>query len=130
MIMTSASERSTYETVQPTTIGHLRLLLVHGVGIDLDGHRVFANGTEVRLTRKEFDLLHALLQNAGRVLTRRELLDAVWGAGYPDLNKTLEVHIRRLRLKLGWKPAASRIRTVRSIGYVFDVEPGPLTSDG
>ena len=130
MIMTSASERSTYETVQPTTIGHLRLLLVHGVGIDLDGHRVFADGTEIRLPRKEFDLLRALLENAGRVLGRRELLDAVWGTGYEDANKTLEVHIRRLRGKLGAKPAASRIRTVRGIGYVFDVEPGQLTGRG
>jgi two-component system response regulator RegX3 len=130
MTMTSAGERPPYETVQPTTIGHLRLLHINGVGIDLDGHRVFADGTEIQLPRKEFDLLHTLLDNAGRVLSRRELLDTVWGDGYPDVNKTLEVHIRRLRRKLGPKPAASRIRTVRGIGYVFDVEPGRLTSDG
>jgi two-component system response regulator RegX3 len=110
-----------------TTIGHLRLLHVNGVGIDLDGHRVFADGTEIKLPRKEFDLLHALLANAGRVLSRRELLDAVWGTGYADANKTLEVHIRRLRRKLGAEPAVSRIRTVRGIGYVFDVEAGQLT---
>jgi two-component system response regulator RegX3 len=128
MTMTSAGERPPYEMVQPTTIGHLRLLHVNGVGIDLDGHRVFADGAEISLPRKEFDLLHALLENAGRVVSRRELLDAVWGTGYDGANKTLEVHIRRLRRKLGAEPAASRIRTVRGIGYVFDVEPGQLSS--
>lgn len=122
MAMTSAGERPPYETVLPSTIGHLRLLHANGVGIDLDGHRVFADGTEIRLPPKEFRLLQLLLTNAGRALSRRELLDAVWGQGYPDSNKTLDVHIRRLRRKLGAKTASSRIRTVRGIGYVFDIE--------
>ncbi len=129
MTMTSAGERPPYETVLPATIGHLRLLQVNGVGIDLDGHRVFVDGSEIQLPRKEFDLLHILLQNAGRVVSRRELLDAVWGAGYADVNKTLDVHVRRVRRKLGPQAASSRIRTVRGFGYVFDVEAGQISSD-
>ena len=118
-----------YETVQPATIGHLRLLQANGVALDIDGHRAFADGTEVILARKEYVLLRVLLENAGRVLTRRELLDAVWRPGYADHNKTLEVHVRRLRGKLG--PARSRIRTVRGIGYVLDISPGqPAGDDG
>jgi len=114
-----------YETFQPATIGHLRLLRANGVALDIDGYRAFADGTEVTLARKEYALLRVLLENAGRVLTRRQLLDAVWRPGYTDHNKTLEVHVRRLRCKLG--PARSRIRTVRGIGYVFDIGPGQPT---
>jgi two-component system response regulator RegX3 len=116
-----------YETVHPETIGHLRLLTVNGVGIDLDGHRVFADGTEIALAPKEFELLHILLRNAGRALSRRQILDAVWGTGYVDQNKTLEVHIRRLRSKLDPSPAVPRIRTVRGVGYVFDIDAARLT---
>jgi two-component system response regulator RegX3 len=123
----AGGSRPRYQTVQPATTGRLRLLRVNGVGIDLDGHRVFADGAEVALARKEFDLLRVLIQNAGRALTRRQLLDAVWGDGYPDGNKTLDVHIRRLRRKLDPRAASPRIRTVRGIGYVFDVEDGRLT---
>jgi two-component system response regulator RegX3 len=107
-------------------MGHLRLLRVNGVGIDLDGHRVFTDGTEVSLAPKEFELLHVLLENAGRALSRRFLLDAVWGTGYADGNKTLEVHIRRLRRKLDPQSASPRIRTVRGVGYVFDVDAARL----
>lgn len=118
-----------YETVQPATIGHLRLLQANGVALDIDGCRAFADGAEVFLARKEYLLLQVLLESAGRVLTRRQLLDAVWRPGYADHNKTLEVHVRRLRGKLG--PARSRIRTVRGIGYVFDISPGqPASDDG
>ncbi|MGC1287167.1 MAG: winged helix-turn-helix domain-containing protein [Streptosporangiaceae bacterium] len=127
--MSSAASRramAAYEKVQPETIGHLRLLTVNGVGIDLDGHRVFADGVEISLTPKEFELLHLLLENAGRAISRRQLLDTVWGPGYPDGNKTLEVHIRRLRCKLDPRPATPRIRTVRGTGYVFDVDGARL----
>lgn len=104
-----------------------RRLRVNGVILDIDGHRVFADGTEIALSRKEFDLLCVLLQNAGRVVSRRDLLDAVWCPGHPDENKILEVHIRRLRRKLDPESSASRIRTVRGIGYIFDVEAARLT---
>ena len=121
----SDGRRSTYETVRPTTLGHLRLLRANGVGIDLDGHRVFADGREISLAPKEFELLHLLLENAGRALSRRQLLDAVWGQGYGDGNKTLEVHIRRLRRKIDPQAPSPRIRTVRGVGYVFDIDIKP-----
>jgi two-component system response regulator RegX3 len=129
MTMTRAGRRP-YETIQPATIGHLRLLRVRGVGIDLDGRRVFTGNTEIRLAPKEFELLRVLLENAGRILSRRELLDTVWCPGYLDANKTLETHIRRLRRKLGSQPAAPLIRTVRGSGYIFDVDAGQLTGPG
>jgi DNA-binding response OmpR family regulator len=96
------------------------------VSIDLDGRRVFAGTAEVRLSPKEFELLRLLLENAGRILDRRELLDTVWCPGYPSANKTLETHIRRLRRKLG-APASAMIRTVRGTGYIFDVAADQLT---
>lgn len=126
--MTSSQHQ--YETLQPATIGHLRLLEANGIGLDLDGRRVFADGIEIVLSRKEYDLLRLLLENVGRVLSRRYLLDTVWRPGYADGNKTLDVHIRRLRNKLDPGSPVPRIRTVRGIGYVldidrtFDIEPG------
>lgn len=115
-----------YETIQPTTLGHLRLLRISDVAIDLDGHRVFADSREIGLAPKEFELLRVLMENAGRVLSRRQILDAVWGAGYEDGNKTLEVHIRRLRHKIDQQAVQPRIRTVRGMGYVFDINPAWL----
>ena len=111
-----------YEPLQPSTVGRLRLLRVNGVVLDLDGYRAFADGAELTLARKEYALLRILMENAGRVLSRRDLLDAVWRPGYADGTKTLDVHIRRLRGKLDPGSAAPRIRTVRGIGYVFDIE--------
>jgi hypothetical protein len=103
----------------------LRQLEVSGVRLDVEGCRAFADGTEIVLARKEYDLLRVLLENAGRALSRRELLDLVWRPGYADHNKTLEVHVRRLRHKLDPESAAPRIRTVRGVGYVFDTAPLP-----
>lgn len=97
------------------------------IGIDVDGHRVFADGKEIQLARKEYDLLHTLIEHAGRTLSRREILDSVWGDGYVDRNKTLDVHIRRLRRKIDPGSASPRIRTVRGIGYVLDVDASQLT---
>jgi two-component system, OmpR family, response regulator RegX3 len=115
-----------YETVRPATTGRLRMLRANGVGIDLDGHRVFVDGQEVRLAPKEFELLRILLDNAGRVMSRQALLDAIWRPGFDGANKTLEVHIRRLRRKLDPQSPAPRIRTVRGLGYVFDVDAGSV----
>jgi two-component system response regulator RegX3 len=129
MTMTRAGRRP-YETIEPATIGHLRLLRANGVGIDLDGRRVFTDGTEIRLAPKEFELLRVLLENAGRIMTRRELLDTIWYPGHADANKTLEVHIGRLRRKLGSPPGPPLIRTARGIGYIFDVAADQLTGRG
>lgn len=111
-----------YETLQPETVGRLRLLSASGVHLDLDGVRVFVDGGRVQLPLKEFELLTLLMRHAGRVLTRRKILDQVWGTDYAESNKTLEVRVRRLRRTI--EPAADspvRIRTVRGIGYIFDL---------
>jgi|GraSoiStandDraft_5_1057265.scaffolds.fasta_scaffold572482_2 DNA-binding response OmpR family regulator len=115
-------DRSAYVSVAPQTLGRLRLLTVGPVELNLDGMAVRIAGNSVRMAPKEFELLATLMENAGRLLTRRQLLDAVWGEGYPDRNKTLDVHIRRLRRHLEIDPDAyARMRTVRGLGYVFDI---------
>lgn len=115
-------DRSAYVSVAPQTLGRLRLLTVGPVELNLDGMAVRVAGNSVRMAPKEFELLATLMENAGRLLTRRQLLDAVWGEGYPDRNKTLDVHIRRLRRHLEIDPDAyARMRTVRGLGYVFDI---------
>ena len=93
------------------------------VVLDLDRHAVLVNGVEVRVPMKEFELLELLMRNAGRVLTRDQIMDRVWGRGYPGDTKTLEVHIRRLRSKVEDDPAhPQRIQTIRGLGYRY--EPG------
>lgn len=89
--------------------------------IDYENFRVSVAGEDVKLTRKEFDLLKALVQNRGRVMTRDRLLDRVWGLDYHGATRTLDVHIRRLRRKLG--PAAPAIETVIGVGYRFRQPP-------
>lgn len=83
--------------------------------ISPDRHEVRVNGNEVRLTYKEFQLLNLLAENCGRVLPREVLLEKVWGLGTERENRTLDVHIRTLRSKLG--DAGDLIETVRSVGY-------------
>ncbi len=91
--------------------------LVDGpVAMDLAGRRVKVDGREVGLTRKEFDLLADLLRSRGRVLTRERLLEKVWGYSYPGETRTVDVHVRRLRKKLG-AAADERIETVVGVGY-------------
>ncbi len=85
--------------------------------IDFEDMRVFCYGKEIRLTRKEFALLANLVKSAGRVATRQSLLDNVWGYSYFGDTRTLDVHIRRLRQKLG--PCSECIETVVGIGYRF-----------
>jgi len=80
--------------------------------------RVLVDGHEVVLTRKEFDLLVDLIRNRGRVLTREKLLERVWGYDYPGETRTVDVHIRRLRKKLGTL-AEDGIETVVGVGYRF-----------
>ncbi len=117
-----AADHSAYVAVTPQTLGRLRLLTVGPVELNLDGMAVRVAGRSVHMAPKEFELLAVLMEYAGRLLTRRQLLDAVWGEGYPDRNKTLDVHIRRLRRHLEIDPDAyARMRTVRGLGYVFDI---------
>ncbi|MCS6873501.1 MAG: response regulator transcription factor [Pyrinomonadaceae bacterium] len=85
--------------------------------IDFEDMRVFCKGQEVKLTRKEFALLENLVKNSGRVATRQSLLDNVWGYSYFGDTRTLDVHIRRLRQKLG--DCSDCIETVVGVGYRF-----------
>jgi two-component system response regulator RegX3 len=92
------------------------------VRLDVDRHVVAVDGQPVALPLKEFDLLELLLRNAGRVLTRGQLIDRVWGADYVGDTKTLDVHVKRLRAKLEPDPANPRyLLTVRGLGYKFEV---------
>jgi two-component system phosphate regulon response regulator PhoB len=99
-----------------------RPLAVGPVTLDPERHRATAGGRPLELTPKEFDLLQALLEAAGRVLSRELLLNRVWGYARADEieSRTVDVHVRRLRAKLG--EAGSRIATVKSVGYRFEVD--------
>ncbi|GAB3987816.1 response regulator transcription factor [Actinoallomurus acanthiterrae] len=91
------------------------------VRMDVERHVVTVSGNEVPLPLKEFELLEVLLRNAGRVLTRMQLIDRVWGADYVGDTKTLDVHIKRLRAKIEPAPSTPRfIITVRGLGYKFE----------
>jgi DNA-binding response OmpR family regulator len=87
------------------------------LSVDFARMSVRCEGSVVRLTRKEFALLAALVECAGRVATRKHLLEAVWGYRYEGGERTLDVHIRRLRQNLG--PCGERIETVSGVGYRF-----------
>lgn len=91
------------------------------VRMDVDRHTVLVNGTPVTLPLKEFDLLEYLLRNSGRVLTRGQLIDRVWGADYVGDTKTLDVHVKRLRSKIEADPARpEHLVTVRGLGYKLE----------
>ncbi len=92
-----------------------------GVRMDVERHEVSVGGERVKLALKEFELLEILLRNSGRVMTRSQLIDRVWGADYVGDTKTLDVHIKRLRTKIEPDPANPRhLVTVRGLGYKFE----------
>ena len=91
------------------------------VRMDVERHVVHVGGEPVAMPLKEFELLEMLLRNAGRVLTRGQLIDRVWGSDYVGDTKTLDVHIKRLRSKVEPEPSAPQhIVTVRGLGYKFE----------
>jgi two-component system response regulator RegX3 len=91
------------------------------VRMDIERHAVSVDGAEVAMPLKEFELLEYLLRNAGRVLTRGQLIDRVWGSDYFGDTKTLDVHIKRLRAKIEPDPSAPvHLVTVRGLGYRFE----------
>ena len=91
------------------------------VRMDVERHVVTVNGEHTALPLKEFELLEMLLRNSGRVLTRIQLIDRVWGSDYVGDTKTLDVHVKRLRAKIEPEPANPRfIVTVRGLGYKFE----------
>jgi two-component system, OmpR family, response regulator RegX3 len=96
------------------------------VRMDVERHVVTVGGQQVSLPLKEFELLELLLRNTGRVLTRGQLIDRIWGSDYVGDTKTLDVHIKRLRAKVESDPASPRhIVTVRGLGYKFEADAHP-----
>jgi two-component system response regulator RegX3 len=99
------------------------VITVGDVRLDISRHELVVAGEKVPIPRKEFELLELLMTNRGRALTREQLIDEVWGAGYIGDTKTLDVHIRRLRAKVEPDPAnPTRIATLRGVGYRYETE--------
>ena len=97
------------------------VLSVGPVRLDSDRHVISVNGEQIALPLKEFELLEFLMRNSGRVLTRMQLIDRVWGSDYVGDTKTLDVHIKRLRAKIEKDPAnPEMIQTVRGMGYKLE----------
>ena len=98
-------------------------LRVGPIALDIAAHAVYAEGHEVALTLKEFELLRMLMENEGRVLTRGQLLERVWGVTYAGETRTVDVHVQTLRQKLGkvLPGAESLVATVRGVGYTLKV---------
>jgi two-component system response regulator RegX3 len=98
------------------------VMTVGAIKMDVDRHQVSVNGAPISLPLKEFELLEFLMRNAGRVLTRMQLIDRVWGSDYVGDTKTLDVHIKRLRAKIETDPAnPTLIQTVRGLGYKMEL---------
>lgn len=93
----------------------IRILRIGSLELNLEGHTVSVGGSRVLLTLKEFEILRLLMDNPGRVFTREQLLQSVWGASYMGETRTIDVHIGTLRAKLGC--CGDYIETVRGVGY-------------
>ena len=114
------SSMDTTEEIERPTLPSSEIR-VGPVALDPDEHRVLVDEREVPMPLKEFEVLHLLLANAGRVLTRETLIDRVWGTDYVGDTKTLDVHIKRLRSKIEADPSApTRIVTIRGLGYKYE----------
>ncbi len=93
------------------------------VTLDIDRHSVSVDGSEISMPLKEFELLEVLMRNSGRVLTRGQLIDRVWGSDYFGDTKTLDVHIKRIRSRIEKTPSEpTMLVTVRGLGYRFEAE--------
>lgn len=96
-------------------------LTVGSIRMDIDKHAVTVNGLAISLPLREFELLEFLMRNSGRVLTRNQLIDRVWGGDYFGDTKTLDVHIKRLRSKIEVDPANPiLLQTIRGLGYKLE----------
>jgi two-component system phosphate regulon response regulator PhoB len=113
--------RAVLRRARPT--GADEMLTYSGIAMDLAAHRVIRNGRNIHLGPTEFRLLRFFMERPGRVFTREQLLDGVWGRDlYVEL-RTVDVHIRRLRKAINAEGERDPIRTVRSAGYALDDQP-------
>jgi two-component system response regulator RegX3 len=111
--------RGTPESVDANTDSTIQV--AGRIRMDVDRHQVTVNEILINLPLKEFELLEFLMRNEGRVLTRGQLIDRVWGGDYYGDTKTLDVHIKRLRSKIEEDPADPKlIHTIRGLGYKFE----------
>ncbi len=98
-----------------------RVIAIGRVTLDIDRHTVAIDGEDIKMPLKEFELLEFLMRNAGRVLTRGQLIDRVWGSDYFGDTKTLDVHIKRIRSRIEESPGEPVLLvTVRGLGYRFE----------
>ncbi len=105
-----------------TSFNGATVLTAGPVEIDVESHKVKVLGNYVSFPLKEFELLEFLVRNSGRVLTRTQLIDRIWGSDYFGDTKTLDVHIKRLRAKIEKDPANPVfILTIRGLGYKFEI---------
>ena len=105
-----------------SAIGDIGIMTAGPLRMDTDRHQVTVNSVNISLPLKEFELLEFLMRNSGRVLTRVQLIDRVWGSDYVGDTKTLDVHIKRLRAKIEVDPANPIfIQTVRGLGYKLEL---------
>ena len=104
------------------------MLEVGELSMDLAAYRVFRNEEEIKLGPTEFRLLRHLMEHPGRVFSREQLLDAVWGRDVYVESRTVDVHIRRLRKALNEDGSRDVIRTVRSAGYALDMDAGGVAA--
>ena len=100
------------------------VLKSNGVTLDIDARRVWSGDTELELTSREFDVLLTFMRNPGRVLTRTEIVNSVWGVAYAGQSNVVDVYVRYLRAKLDQTGATSRIETLRGVGYRWAIEQG------
>jgi two-component system response regulator RegX3 len=111
--------RGTFESMDADSNSAIQV--AGNIRMDVERHQVTVNGTLINLPLKEFELLEFLMRNTGRVLTRGQLIDRVWGGDYYGDTKTLDVHIKRLRSKIEEDPANPQlIQTIRGLGYKFE----------
>ena len=108
------------EAVLRRTKSAENVFTLDGTTVHLDRHTVTAEGGEIPLTSREFELLEVLIRNRNYALSREKLLDLAWGYDYFGDSRTVDVHITKLRKKLGWE---NRIRTVYKLGYRLEVGP-------
>jgi two-component system response regulator RegX3 len=98
------------------------ILTVGPIRMNIDKHQVTVNSETISMPLKEFELLEFLMRNSGRVLTRNQLIDRVWGGDYFGDTKTLDVHVKRLRSKIEEDPANPKmLQTIRGLGYKLEI---------
>jgi DNA-binding response OmpR family regulator len=112
--------RRSIKKVDVKEIPKKKVLEIRGLKLEYDSRRVFIDGREANLTAKEFDLLELFMENQGKVYSRDNLLDMVWGFDYPGDARTVDVHVRRLREKIETNPSDPKyIFTKWGVGYYF-----------